>query len=161
MTVGTVETKGTRLFFLNSSGSPQDIYKVACATGITGLGGPSDQIDITCLDSEEAESRPGFKRPAVVQVPVNFIPRSAAHQALLGLEESGETVDWMVVLSDQAGTPTEAAGVLVSPGATSVRFLGYIVDTDLNIETNEIVRGTISIQRTGAKEWDLPTADLP
>lgn len=161
MTTGVIDTKGTRLFFLNSAGSPQDIYKVACATGITGLGGAADQIDITCLDSEEAESRPGFKRPGVVQVPINFIPRSAAHQALLDLEDSGETVDWMIIFSDQAGTPTEAAGLLVSPGATSVRFQGYVVDTDLNVNNNEIVRGTVGIQRTGAKEWDLPTADLP
>jgi hypothetical protein len=160
MTVGTIETKGTRLYFLTSSGSPQEIHKVACMTGITGLGGPADQVDITCLDSEEAESRAGFKRPSVVQVPINFIPRSAAHQALLDLEESGETVDWMIVLSDQSGIPTESAGVLVSPGATSVRFNGYVVDSDINIATNEIVRGTISIQRTGEKVWDLPTPSL-
>lgn len=160
MTVGVIETKGTRLFFLNSAGSPQDILKVACATGITGLGGAADQIDITCLDSEEAESRAGFKRPAVVQVPINFIPRSAAHQALLDLEESNEVVDWMIVFSDQSGTPTESAGLLVTPGATSVRFQGYVVDTDLQVGNNEIVRGTVSIQRTGAKTWSLPSADL-
>lgn len=162
MTTGVIETKGTRLFFLNSSGSPQDILKVACATGISGLGGAADQIDITCLDSEEAESRPGFKRPAVVQVPVNMIFRSAAHQAILDLEESGEVVDWMIVFSDNpTAVPTEAAGLLVSPGPTSVRFQGYVTDTDLTIGNNEIVRGTISIQRNGAKVWDLPTADLP
>lgn len=161
MTTGVIETKGTRLYFLTSSGSPQNILKVACATGISGLGGAADQIDITCLDSEEAESRPGFKRPGVVQVPINFIPRSAAHQAILDLEESGETVDWMIVFSDQDGTPTENAGLLVTPGATSVRFQGYVVDTDLNVASNEIVRGTLSIQRVGAKDWDLPTADLP
>jgi hypothetical protein len=161
MTQGIIETKGTRLFFLTSAGSPQDILKVACATGITGLGGPADQIDTTCLDSEEAESRAGFKRPAALSVPINFIPRSAAHQALLDLEESGEVVDWMIVFSDQAGTPTEAAGLLVSPGDTTVRFNGYVADMNIDIATNEIVRATLSIQRSGAKVWDLPTPDLP
>jgi hypothetical protein len=163
MTTGVIETKGTRLYFNSAEGSPSSILKVACATGITGLGGPADQIDITCLDSEEAESRPGFKRPAVVSVPINFIPRSAAHQALLDLEESGDTVDWMIVFSDQDGAPTtlDGDGNLVSPGATSVRFNGYVQDFNIDVATNEIVRATLSIQRSGAKEWDLPAADLP
>jgi hypothetical protein len=161
MTIGTIETKGTKLFFLTSTGSPQEIHKVACATGITGLGGPADQIDTTCLDSEEAESKQGFKRPAPVSVPINFIPRSAAHQALDALYESGEVVDWMVVFSDQAGTPTETSGELVSPGATTVRFNGYVADFNIDVATNEIVRGTLTIQRSGAKTWDWPTADLP
>lgn len=160
MTIGTIETKGTKLFFLTSSGSPQEIHKVACATGITGLGGPADQIDITCLDSEEAESKPGFKRPAALSIPFNVIFRSASHQALIDLDESGETVDWMVVFSDQAGVPTEAGGLLVSPGATTARFNGYVADLNFDIATNEIVRGTLTLQRTGAKVWDLPVADL-
>lgn len=162
MTTGTIESKKTRLFFLSSSGSPQQIHKVACPTAISGLGGPASQIDITCLDSEENESRGGHKQPAALQIPINFIARSASHQALLALEESQETVDWMIVMSDNPdGVPTEAAGLLVTPGPTSCRFQGYVVDTDFNIGTNDIVRGTVTVQRTGAKEWDLPTADLP
>lgn len=161
MTTGTIRTKNTRLFFLTSAGSPQEIHKVACATGITGLGGAADQIDTTCLDSEEAESVGGFKRPGVVSVPINFIPASAAHQALLDLEESQDKVDWMVVFSDQAGDPTEAGGVLVTPGPTSVRFNGYVADFNIDVATNEIVRATLSIQRSNAKVWDLPTPDLP
>ena len=161
MTQGTIETKGTRLFFLTSADSPQEILKVACATGISGLGGPADQIDITCLDSVEAESVQGFKRPQAISVPINFISRSAAHQALDDLYENGNVVDWMIVFSDQAGTPTESAGILVSPGDTTVRFNGYVADFNIDIATNEIVRATLTIQRSGAKVWDWPTADLP
>lgn len=161
MTQGTVETKGTKLYFLTSTGSPQEVLKVACPTGVTGLGGAADQIDQTCLDSEEREFKAGFKNPSVVTVPINFIPRSASHQGLLDLEESQAIVPWMVVLSDQSGVPTEAAGDLVSPGATSVKFNGYIADFNIDIATNEIVRATLTLQRSGAKVWDLPTADLP
>jgi|SRR5690606_26556369 len=165
MTVGTIETKGTRLFFLNGPGSPQDILKVACPTGIEGLGGAGSQIATTCLDSQEMEYKRGMKDPSQINLPINFIPRSASHQALEALDESGEVVDWMIVFSDQDANPTAFADVdgvnnIVSPGATSVRFQGYVADLNINVQTNEIVRATITIQRTGAKEWAWPTADL-
>lgn len=159
MTVGVVETKGTRLFFAVSESA---IHKVACATGITGLGGARDQVDITCLDSDEREYTAGFRNPGQVTVPVNFIPRSAAHQALTTLNESGDTISWMIVLSDQAGSPTvqDSAGHLDSPGATTAEFLGYVSDFNIDIATNEIVRATLVIQRSGAVDWTYPTADL-
>jgi hypothetical protein len=159
MTVGTVKTQGTRLYFAVSA---SNILKVACATGITGLGGPRDQTEITCLDSEEHEYSGGLPNPGQVSVPINFIPRSASHQALTGLKESGETISWMIVLSDQAGAPTtlDTSDRLDSPGATTAEFLGYVADFNVDIATNEIVRATLLIQRSGAVNWTYPTADL-
>jgi hypothetical protein len=162
MTQGTVKTKGTKLFFTDAAGSPSDILRVACATGISGLGGSSDQIDITCLDSAEREFVQGFSTPGVVTVPINFIPRSAAHQALMALKESGDTVSWMIVASDQTGAPVSLDGDnrLVSPGPTSAEFLGYVGDFAFDIQANDIWRGTLTIQRSGAIAWDFPAADL-
>lgn len=159
MTVGVLETKGTRLFFAVSESA---IHKVACATGIQGLGGTRDQVDITCLDSIEREYNAGFPNPGQITIPVNFIPRSSAHQALLTLRESGDTISWMIVLSDQVGSPTvqDSEGHLDSPGATTAEFLGYIADFNIDIATNEIVRATLVVQRSGAVAWTLPTADL-
>jgi hypothetical protein len=163
MTTGTIKTKGTRLYFTNAAGSPQDILKVACATGITGLGGAADQIDKTCLDSEEREFEQGFKTPSVVTIPINFIPRSASHQALEELFDSGDTVSWMIVASDQAGAPTtlDADNRLVSPGATTREFLGYVSDFTFDVSTNDIWRGTLTVQRSGKIARVNPTADLP
>lgn len=159
MTTGTVSTKGTRLYFAVDG---SDILKVACATGIQGLGGPADQIDQTCLDSIEREYTVGMKNPGQISVPINFIPRSAAHQALQDLDESGETISWMIVLSDQAGEPTtlDSNDRLIAPGATCVEFLAYVADFEIDIQTNEIVRATLNLQRSGAKHWWFPTADL-
>lgn len=159
MTVGTVKTQGTRLYFAVSA---SEILRVACATGITGLGGPATQIDETCLDSLEQESVQGLKAPGAVSIPINFIPRSAAHQALLTLTESGEKISWMVVLSNQTGTPSavDSDNRLISPGPTTVEFLAYVADFNVDIATNEIVRSTLDLQRSGAKVWDLPAADL-
>lgn len=159
MTAGTVKTKGTRLYFAVSA---SEIHKVACATGIQGLGGAAGQIDKTCLDSLEMEYEGGMKDPGQISIPINFIPRSAAHQALLALEDAQDNVSWMIVLSNQTGTPSalDSDDHLVSPGATTVEFLGYVADFEVDIQTNEIVRATLTIQRSGPKNWDLPVADL-
>lgn len=159
MTTGTVKTKGTRLYFAPSE---SEIHKVACATGIQGLGGPRAQIDQTFLESDEMEYAGGLKDPNQVSVPFNVIPRSAAHQALIELDNSGTVVPWMVALSDQSGDPVDldSEGFLDSPGPTTCAFMGYVADMDIDIQTNEIVRGTVLIQRSGRKIWDTPVADL-
>lgn len=164
MTTGTLKTQNTKLFFV-SSGSPNSIQQVACATGITGLGGARDQIEITCLSSVEKEFVGGLGNPGQVTIPINFIPRSASHQALLDLRGSGEDASWMVVFSDQAGAPTAYAvldGVthLTSPGATTAEFVAYIADFNIDVATNEIVRATLTLQRSGVVNWNLPAADL-
>lgn len=169
MTTGVVQTKGTRLFFatpLAASSSDADgvvILKVACPTGIQGLGGAANQIDTTCLDSVEMEYARGMLNPGQITVPINFIPRSEAHQALVALREDGSTISWMIVFSDQSGSPSsvDSNSRLVSPGETTAEFLAYVADFNIDIATNEIVRATLTLQRSGAVEWDFPTADLP
>jgi hypothetical protein len=169
MTQGVIETKGTRLYFadpLSASSSDPDgvvILSVACPTAITGLGGSKPQINSSCLGSEEEEFFPGRPNPGQVNVPFNFIPGSAAHQALIALDASSEIISWMVVYSDQPAAPTsvDSDDRLVSPGETSVEFLGYVADLNFDVNQNEIVRGTLVIQRTGAKVWDLPAATYP
>jgi len=160
MTTGVVETKGTKLYIGMSA---TEIHKLACPTGISGLGGAGSQIDITCLDSIEMEYRRGMLNPGQLSIPINFIPKSASHQAILDLRESGETVSFMIVLSDQSGAPSalDSNAHLVSPGATTVEFLGYVADFQLDVTINEIVRGTLTVQRSGELNWTLPTATQP
>lgn len=157
MTTGVIETKGTRLYFAVDG---SDILKVACATGIQGLGGAGAQIDQTCLDSLEMEYFRGMKDPGQVTIPINFIPASASHQALLDLDDSGEKISWMMVLSDQAGEPTviDSDDKLVSPGPSTIEFTAYVADFDIQVETNEIVRATLTLQRSGPRNRNLPTA---
>ena len=148
----TVPSQGTELF-LSADGTA--VVKFACPTGITGLGGARDQIDTTCLDSVEAESRGGFKRPSAISVPFVFLPGESSHQQVMDeLNDSGEIVDWMIALSDGTADPTIADGVWTPPsGRTSVSFRGYVADVNLDIATNEVVRGTVTIQRSGGLNW--------
>lgn len=153
MTIGTIKTQGTELFFTNPLTTAADIMKVACPTGISGLGGPADQLDDTCLDSTERTYKQGLKSPAAVTVPFNFIPSNSTHQALIGMYNSGQTANWLVALSDGTTAPTvvNSAGLINYPASrSSIRFFGYISDLNFDIATNEIVRGTMTIQRSGA-----------
>jgi hypothetical protein len=54
-------------------------------------------------------------------------------------------------LSEGTTPPTlDSNDDMVPPaGRTSLAFQGYVADLNLDIATNEIVRGTLSIQRSG------------
>ncbi len=158
MTQGVIETKGTRLYFAVSA---SEILKVACPTGIGAISAPATAVSTTCLDSDRSESRPGMKEWAQIAVPVNYIPNSAAHQALEALEESQEVVPWLEILSDQTGVPTtlDSDGYIVSPGPTTNGFMAYVVDFSTEKGLNEIVRGTLTLQPSGSliRDRNAPT----
>jgi hypothetical protein len=153
MTQGTVKTQGTELYFVDDvTDSDGQITKVACPTGITGLGGPADQIETTCLDSTDAEYVGGLKRPGAITVPINFIPSSPSHQAIIALQDSGQTVEWMIAFANGTTAPTlDTDGAMEFPeNRDAIAFDGYVSDFNLDIATNEIVRGTLTIQRSGS-----------
>lgn len=167
MTAGTLRTKGTRLYFATpTDASSQDadgitIKYVLCATGVQGLGGAADQVDITCLDSAEREYVQGMANPGQVTVPFNMIPSAGSHQALLALQASGDVISWMIAFSDATTAGTVPVAVdssqrLVSAGPTTAEFLGYVSDVTIDVQTNEIVRGSLVVQRSGAINWDWP-----
>ena len=155
MTEGVVKTQGTELFTVDAlSSSVASVLKFECPTGITGLGGAADQIETTCLDTVgDKEFTGGLGNPGQVSVPFNFIPRSGSHQILFDLKESAEVMPWVIGLSDGTGTPTlDSNDDLVpqaSPARTSIYFKGYVADLNIDIATNEIVRGTVTVQRSG------------
>ena len=148
----SVASQGTELF-LSADGTA--VIKFSCPTGISGLGGGADQIDKTCLDSVEREFARGFKTPAAITVPFILLPTDASHQTILtDLDESGDVVDWMIALSDGTADPTITTGTWTVPTArTSVHFKGYVSDVTIDVASNDVVKGTLTIQRTGGKTW--------
>ena len=152
MTVGTVKTQGTELFLINPLDSDPAIVKLACPTGISGLGGPADQIENTCLDTlgDKTYVR-GLGNPGQVNVPFNLIPRETSHQLLFDLKADGRTLPWMMCLSESDTDPTlDSDGIFEPPmDRTSFLFDAYISDVSIDVATNEIVRGTLTLQRSG------------
>lgn len=172
MTEGVIETKYTRLCFGYSPGASSSdpdgtiVLQVACPTGIPDLtSGARPKQDMTCLSSLVREYFSGLADPGELAIPINFIPRSESHQALIAAKEQGANLvmPWMVVFSDQAALPVsvDSDGNLLSPGSTTVGFRGYVSNFAINAQVGDIWRGTVTIQVNSELAWDLPAADLP
>lgn len=164
MTEGTVKTQGTRLYTADAiSSSVAAVLKMACPTGISGLGGAKSQIDKTCLDDlVDMQYDAGLGQPGQVTVPFNFIPTHTSHQILFDLKESGETLQWMECFSESQTAPTlDSNDELVAPDdCTTAEFRAYIADVNIDAATNDIVRGTLLLQRSGPVIWHW-NADAP
>lgn len=163
MTTGVVKTQGTELFFVDTfSSSVAAIVKLACPTGITGLGGAADQIEDTCLDNlTDKTYQRGLGNPGQVSVPFNLIPRDASHQLLFDLKDAGTVINWLACLSESTTDPSsiDSDDKIVPPNdRTSFAFDAYIADVNIDIATNEIVRGTLTLQRSGVvtPTWYTP-----
>lgn len=172
MTEGVIETKNTRLYFGYAPGASSSdpdgivVLQVACPTGIPDLtSGARPRQSMTCLSSETQEYFSGLADPGELAIPINFIPRSESHQALIAAKAQGAKLEmgWMVVFSDQAAAPTAGSsdGTLISPGSTTVGFKGYVSNFSINAQVGDIWRGTVTIQVSSELDWDLPAADLP
>jgi hypothetical protein len=154
---GELKTQGTHLY-LNDTAA---VVKFNCPTGITGLGGAADQIEATCLDATADKSYVrGLGNPGQVSVPFNFKPSQASHQLVLTtLKASGADRQWMIGFSDGTSDPTVDSSDDLDPGAsrTCAIFTAYVADVTIDVASNEIVRGTMTLQRSGSVEWTFKT----
>lgn len=145
-------TKLTELFFVDTytSGAPA-VTKFTCPTGITGLGGAADQIDTSCLDNTDRTFLPGLGNPGQVSVPFAFDTTAASHEVLFDLKEDGAILNWMICLSDGTADPTiDSEDDMTGPsGRSYFKFQAYVADVNIDIALNEIVRGTLTLQRSG------------
>ena len=153
--MASIKSQGSQLYVVDSlTSSVAAVVAITCPTGISGLGGAADQIDDTCLDATVDRSFVrGLGNPGQVSVPfVLKSPTAASHELLFLLKDSGDTVGWMICLSDGTDAPTlDVNDALVAPvGRTSFAFQAYVSDVTIDVATNEVVRGTLTLQRSGS-----------
>ncbi len=165
MTVGTVKTQGTKLYYVERLESDPVLRRLYCPTGATGAGGgTADQIETTCLDTVgDKEFAKGLGNTAPISVPFNFIPSEGANQRqLFALKTSGDTIGWLMAFSDGDAEPVlDTDGAIEPPaGRTSVSFNAYVSEVNIDVATNEIVRGTLTLQRSGSETWHWNGPDL-
>jgi hypothetical protein len=146
-----IKTQGTNLFFINGS----TVETLTCPTGITGLGGARDQIETTCLENTGDKTYvAGLGNPGEVSVPFVFDPTALDQRVLIGLKDTGADVEWLIGFSDGTTIPTIGSGELVlATTRTGARFKAFVADVNIDVATNEIVRGTLTLQRSGLVEW--------
>lgn len=159
MATGVVETQGTRLHFVKPGETPT-LVKMTCPTGISGLGGPRDNIVVDCLENTgDRETRAGSATPGQISVPFNLVPGAASHQDLFTLRAGRDMIKWIVSLSDTGSAePTLTTGNITPPATgTSLEFTAYIADVSIDIATNTLVTGTLVLQRSGPVVAHWPT----
>lgn len=157
MTTGTVRTQGTELFVIDDiTNSEPTRVKMACPTGINGLGGPRDQIEDTCLDTRDEKTfQAGLASPGQVSVPFNLVPRDMSHQNLFAWKADGRVMKWIACLSEGDDVPgIDSDGDFEIPAdRTSIRFSAFVSDVNIDIANNEIVKGTLTLQRSGPVQF--------
>lgn len=159
-----VRTRRTSLYFIDPQNS--QIVTVGCATSITGLSAPREQLEKTCLEDDDAQYEGGIKRPGAASITLNFDPSDASHLRLQELYDEGVNVAWAIGWGD--GPPAPAALVPPTVGSdddfdfpdtrTYTRFEGYVADLPTDFELNTFVTGTMSIQLSGPRTIHPRTA---
>jgi len=150
----SIRTQGTHLYVIDTlTSSVAAVMKLTCPTGISGLGGARDQIEATCLDvTDDKVFMAGLGNPGQVSIPFNLDPTAASHTNLFDWKALGTVLSWMVCLSESATAPTlDTDDTFIVPADRSaIEFTAYIADVNIDLSTNEIVRGTLTLQRSGA-----------
>jgi hypothetical protein len=108
-----------------------------------------DRHDLSRRDGAFRTYIGGFADTSEYTVPFILYKGDAGHQALFSLHESGDVVGWFCGFSDSTDAPTigHDQDNLVAPNdRTGFSFRGYVANLTIDLATNEVVRGTLTIQ---------------
>lgn len=151
----SVKTQGSQLYFIADDGSNgPTIYTVACATNLSGLSAPREQIEVTCLESDSREYVGGLRTPGQVTVDINFDPEEESHMKLYE-QWASDAPNGIFAIG--YGGPSGSAPTLDSAGTGFeyptnrhfIEFDGYVVDVPHEGGLNAVWTSSIPIQISG------------
>lgn len=144
------KTQGLGLFFQKDADT---VIKAGRVVDFSNFNGTRSQIDVTDTDDiEEFEYEAGLKNPGAITVNLNTDFTDASQTDLEALYDSGAKVKWFIGLSDGTAVPTVTDDTFTIPTTrTFIEFTGYIADLSLSSAKNDIMRGTMQVQRSGPR----------
>lgn len=150
-----VKTQGTQLYIADTADSSGcSLLKIECATSISGLSNPREQLDITCLESNAREYTGGLSTPGQVSVTLNFDPSNESHRRLVELwtdtEDNQKFAIGMGQPVDSDPTLDSSCEFVFPTDRHFVEFEGYIADVPLEFSLNSVVTSTVTIQVSGS-----------
>ena len=162
----SILTQGTQVFALVpplTGTGPKTVMAIECATSFDPGGSPAEQVEDTCLESQERSYKKGLRTPGQASLGLNADPNNASHIRLHQLSETdGDiTIKWVVGWSDGVAPPTlNTAGddFELPESRTWFAFQGYVADFPFSFAQNAVVASTVSIQRSGGSAWIRKTA---
>jgi hypothetical protein len=147
------KTQDTDMWFYDPENSTDGVVKLGCVTNISGLGGARSQIDTSCFSDTDDTFVGGRGSPGQVSVDLNYSEddQNEYHAKLEAAREAGNTLVWAIGFSNGTAPPTvTSSGSLEFPATRSGRvFNGYIADVNFEFPNNDIIRTSLSIQRSG------------
>lgn len=150
-----VKTQGTQIYIADIYGSSGcELLTVECATSLSGLSNPREQIEVTCLESDTRQYEAGLSTPGTVTVNINFDPDNESHVRLAELwSDNAGNVKFAIGM----GRPVDSAPTLDSDcefvfptDRHFIEFEGYIADVPLEFALNAVVTSAVSIQVSGS-----------
>ncbi len=162
----SILTQGTQVFALVpplTGAGPKTVMAIECATSFDPGGSPAEQVEDTCLESQERSYKKGLRTPGQASLGLNADPNNASHIRLHQLSETDgdTTIKWVVGWSDGVAPPTlNTAGddFELPESRTWFAFQGYVADFPFSFAQNAVVASTVSIQRSGGSAWIRKTA---
>ncbi|MFL1556722.1 phage tail tube protein [Pseudomonas sp. O11] len=162
----SILTQGTQVFALVpplTGTGPKTVMAIECATSFDPGGSPAEQVEDTCLESQERSYKKGLRTPSQASLGLNADPNNASHIRLHQLSETDgdTTIKWVVGWSDGVAPPTlNTAGddFELPESRTWFAFQGYVADFPFSFAQNAVVASTVSIQRSGGSAWIRKTA---
>ena len=153
-----IKTQGTELYFID----PYDdsVNKVGCVTGISGIDGQRDEIDVTCLDSPARVFEAGLINPGNATFNINFDTKDESHVRLEELYVAGDKLNWAIGWSDGTAAPTaDSDGDVVAAAARSwITFNGYVSNLPDDFALNSVVTSQVSVKMSGLRQLIPATA---
>lgn len=149
-----VKTQGTQLYILDPEATGGcAILKVECATAISGLSNPREQIDVTCLESDTREFVGGLSTPGTISVTVNFDPANESHYRLYELwRDNADNFTAAIGFGgprDVDPTVGTACTFDYPTNRTFVEFSAYVADVPLEAALNSVWTSAITFQISG------------
>lgn len=169
------KTQGTQLYVINIA--TDEMVEYDCVTSISGIDSTVDQIDVSCIKAADATFVAGRSTPGTVSIETTFDPRLADTVKLYEWKQSGADLRFAVVFGEEdpltggikdaadadqptVDTTTEAGNPIfeIPESRYAIVFDGYQSAFPLNVQQNDVIRSTVTVQISGRIELVEATA---
>lgn len=146
---GVTKTKGTQVYYIDESGSEDEVVSIGCLTGIGEIAENYTELDVTCLTSEIVNKMNSLPDPADMALTMLFDIGNAEHRQMLANAQANTECYFAIGLSDGTEAPTAASEGFALPTTRSfITLRARFKDIPFEFEVNEILRPVMTLQRT-------------
>lgn len=145
-----MKVQGSQLYFVDPTGNT--LVEVDCPTQMALGGGEVDQIETTCLGSDQRTYQPGLRGQNTFTFTINADLSKSSHARLAELYGTGDVVHWAIGVGKPKTDPTvDGTGHTITPAAGREwrLFDGSVGSFPTNLALNDVVKSQVSVVVSG------------